>query len=192
MTPIGEVIAANTTAFSLVMSGRFGDELPVKFGSLVKTETNGLKIFGVVALIEHAPTEPNRKIAPHGKPKDALKREMPQVFELLQTECRALIVGYAHRGALTQSFPPAPPDLHDFAYPTTDDEQEAFFSKPPAFLRMLLNSRDVAPDELIVACLRNHLPRLSRPRLVEIGKELAYLFGDDHRRLESILLRVHE
>lgn len=188
--PIGEVIASNTTAFSAVVKSGFGDALPVKFGDLVKTETSGMKIFGIVSMIEHAPTEPNRKVAPHGKSKDALKREMPQVFELLQTEFRALVVGYETPRGFAPSAPPVPPDLHDFAYLTNEAEQKTFFAKTPAFLRLILNSRDVSPDELLVSFLRNHLAQLPRPTLVNIGKELSYLLSDDHRRLESILSRV--
>ncbi|MFQ3596990.1 MAG: HAS-barrel domain-containing protein [Chloroherpetonaceae bacterium] len=188
--PIGEVIASNTIAFSAVVKSGFGDALPVKFGELVKTETNGMKIFGIVSLIEHAPTEPNRKVAPHGKSKAELKREMPQVFELLQTEFRALVVGYETVRGIVPLLPPVPPDLHDFAFLANEDEQKHFFSKTPSFLRTILNSRDASPDELLVAFLRNHHAYLSRPQLIAIGKELSYLLGDDHRRLESILSRV--
>lgn len=188
--PIGEVIASNTNAFSAVVRSRFGDTLPIKFGELVKTETSHMKIFGIVSLIEHAPTEPNRKVAPHGKPKAELKREMPQIFELLQTEFRALVVGYETAHGVVPSIPPVPPDLHDFAYLTSEDEQKSFFSKTPAFLRTILNCRDASPDELLVSFLRNHLTHLPRPLLISIGKELSYLLGDDHRRLESILSRV--
>lgn len=188
--PIGEVIASNTNAFSAVVRSRFGDTLPIKFGELVKTETSHMKIFGIVSLIEHAPTEPNRKVAPHGKPKAELKREMPQIFELLQTEFRALVVGYEAAHGVVPSIPPVPPDLHDFAYLTSEDEQKSFFSKTPAFLRTILNCRDASPDELLVSFLRNHLTYLPRPLLISIGKELSYLLGDDHRRLESILSRV--
>ncbi len=191
-SPIGEVIASNTLAFSAVIQNTFGDALPVKFGELVKTETSGMKIFGIISLIEHAPTEPNRKVAPHGKPKEMLKKEMPQVFELLQTECRALVVGYATQHGVVLSVPPVPPDLHDFVYLTQEDERKTFFSKTPAFLRAILNARDASPDELLVSFLRNHLAHLSRPVLVTIGKELSYLLGDDHRRLESILTRIYE
>ncbi len=190
--PIGEVIASNTIAFSAVVKSTFGAALPVKFGELVKTETSGMKIFGIISLIEHAPTEPNRKVAPHGKPKAELKREMPQVFELLQTEFRALVVGYETARGVVSAVPPVPPDLHDFAYLATEDEQKNFFSKSPAFLRTILNSRDASPDELLVAFLRNYHAYLSRPQLIAIGKELSYLLGDDHRRLESILSRLSD
>lgn len=190
--PVGEVIASNTTAFSAIVRSDFGDALPVKFGELVKTETSGMKIFGIVSLIEHAPTEPNRKVAPHGKPKAELKREMPQVFELLQTEFRALVVGYETPRGVVPAVPPVPPELHDFAYSTSEDEQKHFFSKTPAFLRTILNCRDATPDELLVAFLRNHHAYLSRPQLIAIGKELSYLLGDDHRRLESILSRLSD
>ncbi len=74
----------------------------------------------------------------------------------------------------------------------TEDEQKNFFSKSPAFLRTILNSRDASPDELLVAFLRNYHAYLSRPQLIAIGKELSYLLGDDHRRLESILSRLSD
>ncbi|MBC8044610.1 MAG: hypothetical protein IAF08_14320 [Rhizobacter sp.] len=179
--------------FSAVVPGN--TLLPVKFGSLVRTSQGAMDIFAVVSFIEHAPTESNRKVSPHGKTKEVLRREMPQVFELLQTEFHAIVLGYRNTGdtRLYQATPPLPPDLHEFVYAATAEEQTSFFSMRTAYIRTLLSNRDMNPDELIAAFLRNHLGLAAMSEhLVAAGKDLSHLLSDDHRRLESIFERILE
>ncbi|KER09658.1 MAG: hypothetical protein HY22_09880 [[Candidatus Thermochlorobacteriaceae] bacterium GBChlB] len=185
---IGEVIASNTTQFSAVVPSLFSEQtaLPIQLGSLVKTESGAVSIFALVSFIEHLPTEANRKVSPHGKTKAELREEMPQVFELLQTEFTALALGYETAGKLFQSTPPVPPNLHDFVFPASESDARRFFSKP-TFLRALFQHADAAPDNLIVAMLRRYRTLFSLQELVALGKELSYLLADDHRRLEFIL-----
>ncbi|NTV45850.1 MAG: hypothetical protein HGB11_04880 [Chlorobiales bacterium] len=194
MERIGEVVQSNTAFFSAVIPVKFlqTGSLPVRFGDLVKVGTGIFSSYAIVSFIEHIPTEPNRKVSPHGKDREELRREMPQVFELLQTSFNALIVGFEENGSLRQSTPPVPPSLHDFVYQTTEDERTRFFSKKAAYIRMIMQSRDVMPDELIIAFLRSHLGVIEQAQLVAIGKELSYLLGDDHRRLESVLERIFD
>jgi hypothetical protein len=62
------------------------------------------------------------------------------------------------------------------------------------FLRLLLISREVPADELILSCLR--LAAQARPEserrtfLLESGRELARLLGGDLVRLEALLGRL--
>ncbi len=188
---IGEVIASNTAQFSAVVPPLFSEqtELPIQLGSLVKTESGTVSVFALVSFIEHLPTETNRQVSPHGKTKAELREEMPQVFELLQTEFTALALGYEAAGKLFQSMPPMPPNLHDFVFPASESDARRFFSKP-TFLHALFQRADVAPDDLVIAMLRRYHALFSRQELVALGKELSYLLADDHRRLELILERI--
>ncbi len=68
----------------------------------------------------------------------------------------------------------------------------AFLKHPLTFLRLILQSKDTSPDEVIVAFFRNYQAQLSRQDLIALGKELSYLLADDHRRLESILTRIYD
>lgn len=199
---LGEVIRANTAMLAAAVPTSQREtflQLPVRFGTLIKTERSDLKIFAVVSFIEHAPVEPSRKVTPQGKTKDALRREMPQVFELLQTTFNAVMLGYqpvtASRAAtrVYQATPPEPPELHDFVYAATADEQALFFADRTTYIRTLLNARDVNADDLITAFLRNHLSVVGLTgHLVDAGKDLAHLLKNDHRRLESIFERIFD
>ncbi len=194
ITYIGEIVRSNTAQFSAILPKELAEQpqLPVQLGTLVKVEMTHLAVFGIVSFIEHAPIETNRKVLPHGKTKLELRREMPQVFELVHTEFSALIVGFQANGKILQALPPTPPDLHDFVYPTSRNEVEVFLKKPPTFLRLILQNKETVPDEVIVAFFRNHHAEMERQDFIALGKELSYLLGDDHRRLESILTRIHD
>lgn len=191
---IGEIVRSNTTQFSAVVPQDLAQQmqLPVQLGALVKVEMARFTVFGIVSFIERAPIEANRKVSPYGKTKAELRREMPQVFELVHTEFSALVVGFQENGKILQTLPPTPPDLHDFVYPASRDEIGAFLKKTPTFLRLILQNRETIPDEVIVAFFRNHRAEMTRQDLIALGKELSYLLGDDHRRLESILTRIYD
>jgi hypothetical protein len=68
------------------------------------------------------------------------------------------------------------------------------FTQRLDFLRLLLNSREVPADELIVSCLRmaaHARPEPERsPFLLKSGRELARLMGADLVRLEALLGRL--
>ncbi|ACF13204.1 conserved hypothetical protein [Chloroherpeton thalassium ATCC 35110] len=191
---IGEVVSSNTVSFSAVIPDSSSAQavLPVQFGDLIKVETESVFAYAVVYYIEHAPTDSHRKVFPHGRTKDELRREMPQVFELIQTSFHALMVGYEQNNFLRQGLPPQPPGLHDFVFHTTSEEQKAFFDKGFSYLRIFMNSKDVQPDELLVSFLRKYFSIIEKRKLVAIGKELSYLVDDDHRRLEQILERIFD
>ncbi|MCS7012117.1 MAG: hypothetical protein RMI34_00280 [Chloroherpetonaceae bacterium] len=192
---IGEIVRAHTSEFSAVVPPALLEQgnLPVCLGTLVKVQTARAAVYGIVSFIEHAPFDSSRKILPHGKSRDELRKEMPQVFELLQTEFTAIAVGVeTAEGKLVQTVPPTPPDLHDFVYATSSHDLARFLERAPTFLRLVLQSRSTVSDEIIVAFFRNYQAQMSRQCLVKLGKELSYLLSDDYRRLESILMRIYD
>jgi hypothetical protein len=193
-THIGEVVRSNTVQFSAVVPQALLQETlsPVKLGQLVKVATAHAAVFGIVSFIEQSPIAAHRQIVPHGKTKEELRREMPQVLELVHTEFTALTVGFYLGSKILQAMPPTPPDLHDFVYHASHDDVAAFLKHPLTFLRLILQSKDTSPDEVIVAFFRNYQAQLSRQDLIALGKELSYLLADDYRRLESILTRIYD
>jgi len=194
MQHIGEVVSSNTVSFSAIVPDDQNSEsnLPVRFGELIKAEAEAFDTYAVVYYIEQAPTDSHRKVLPYGRTKNELRREMPQVFELIQTSFHALIVGHGNEQKLSQGLAPQPPSLHDFVFSTTPEEQIAFFEKGFSYLRIFMNSQEVQPDELLVSFLRQYFSIIEKRKLVAIGKELSYLVGDDHRRLERILERIFD
>ena len=189
---IGEIISSNSLGFQAAgIKGEFPGKQPIHFGQLLKVQTPSHgSIYAIASYIEHSALDSSRQIVPLGKTQDELQREMPQVFELIQTVFHAIHVGYDDHGTLSQGLPLHPPHLHNFVYLTSENEKKAFFEHSPVFIRLIMNNQTVQPDELIVAFLRYHKTFLQSDTIIKIGKELSYFFGDDHRRLESLLERI--
>ncbi len=189
---IGEVIASNTSASQAVGTKQDPmEDIEVCLGQLIKIRTTQeQEVFGIVSFIEHAALDSSRLVTPLGKSREELQKEMPQVFELIQTIVHTIHVGYNTNNSFVQGLPLQPPRLHDFVYETTTLEQQQFFESSPQFIRLIINAKNPHTDELIVAFLRQYKTYLKKDSLVKIGKELSYFFSDDHRRLESLLERI--
>jgi len=156
----------------------------------------------VYALVYGANTsslEPNRRPSALGfADEDEMRRQQPQIFELLRTEFSGLLVAYAPGDGkpLRRHLPPRPPRIHSRVYPCTPDETR-MLTDDFGFLRgILLPSggalAGVPSDELAAACLR--LARECHPDdgafLLRAGKALAALLANDYERLQSILRNV--
>ena len=192
---VAEVVESSTRAF-LAEVYRTAEAPP--FGSWVRVAMpGGAVLFGLVSHVEISPFEPNRRAVAFGKTPEELRREMPQVLELLRTTFRAQVV--AHRdtqGALRQTLPPHPAGIHSFVSPCTADDVCAL-GPPYDFFRTLVQNPDpaVPVDDLLVAVLGQvyaaHDGGTSgEAALVEAGRVLGRLLREDHERLNSILRRV--
>ena len=185
---IAEVIESSTTEFSAQTRDLNGSP---PFGSFVKVGKAPTSIAMICDIITGS-TELNRRPIAYGKSEEELRKEQPQIFELLRTEIKAKIVGYSDGGDMRQLVPPQPPKLHDFVYPCSPEEIQAFTQKFDYF-RTLAGFGGSLSDELLIAAIQQSCQCQSmsaRTCLVRIGKELSRLFRDDYDRLESILKRV--
>ncbi len=156
----------------------------------------------VYALVYGANTtslEPNRRPSALGfEDEDEMRRQQPQIFELLRTEFSGLLVAYSE-GAdtpLRRHLPPRPPRIHSRVYPCTAEETRAL-TEDLSFLRgVLLPSggalAGVPSDELAAACLRQ--ARAAHPDdqefLLRAGRTLATILAVDYERLQAILRNV--
>ncbi len=194
---IGEVLESNTNTLKAQVPR--DTEAPA-FGSWVKVvQKDGLVVYGVVSMVEQGSLMPGRRTTALGKTTDELVREMPHVFELLRTSFTAQIVAYKDAsGRLRQTLPPNPVAIHEFV-DTCSSEELCQFTPPLDFLRTLVQRSDasVPMDDLLVALLQQiHAGYKSEGEqeayrlLVNAGRTLSRLFGDDHERLQSILRRV--
>src|SRR5437763_5958068 len=117
---LGEIVEASTTHFRAVATETFS---PPAFGSFVRTSDGSRTTYGVVAHVEHASIDPSRRAIPLGRTWDELRREQPQVLELLTTEFEAFCVAFVEEGhALCAYLPPVPPRVHDFVEACTAAE----------------------------------------------------------------------
>lgn len=192
---IAEVIDSNTRSF---LAEVYRDEEPPAFGSWVRVpNTDGLVLYGLVSHVEIGSYEPNRRAVAFGRTEDELRRELPQVMELLRTTFRAQVVAYRSTdGILRQTLPPQPAGIHRFVEACTNDDVCAL-GAPYDYLRTLVRNPDpaVPVDELLVATLggiyeAHHGGPDGQRALIAAGRVLSRLLDDDHERLESILRRA--
>jgi hypothetical protein len=197
---VAEIVASNIKQFKaqvLYNEAHSQTNVPA-FGSWVMIpRPDGSAVLGLVFQVEAESVEPNRQVEAYNMSKEQLQREMPQVFELIRTYIQGLVLAFRDpQGKVRQTLPSHPAELHDFVYPC-DDETIRQLSEPFDYLRTLINSRDagVPTDELLVAVLQNmkaaqETKTEAKKALIQAGRTLSRLVGDDHERLKSILRRV--
>ena len=194
-TATAEIIEASTRAFTAEVHD--GQEAPA-FGSWVEVNQAeaGHTLYGLVSHVEMGSREPGRRARAFGRSREDLRREMPQVMELLRTTFRAQVLAYRDdRDVLRQTLPPRLPSIHDFVY-CCAPEAVRTLGAPYDFLRTLVQDPDpaVPTDDLLVAVLRQvrdaHGEAAGEDELVKAGRSLSRLLDDDHERLQSILRRV--
>ena len=97
----------------------------------------------VYALVYGANTsslEPNRRPSALGfADEDEIRRQQPQIFELLRTEFSGLLVAYSPGDGkpLRRHLPPRPPRIHSRVYPCTPEETR-LLTEDFSFLRGIL------------------------------------------------------
>ncbi|RMH67464.1 MAG: hypothetical protein D6685_03515 [Bacteroidetes bacterium] len=192
--PIAEVIESGTRSF---VAEVYREAEPPSFGAWVRVPGGAAVLYAVVSHVEIGSVEPNRRAVAFGKTPDELRREMPQVLELLRTTFRAQVVAYRPEGGpLRQTLPPQPADIHAFVAPCPADEVKAL-GAPFDYLRTLVRHPDpsVPVDDLLVALLGQIYtahggPHGGEQALLAAGRVLSRLMDDDHERLQSVLRRV--
>ena len=105
---VAEVIESSTTEFTAECRELNGSP---PFGTLVKAHSSPWLIYGVVHHISTQSIEPYRRPMAFGKTEDELKQEQPQIYALLRTHFKALVVGYASEenpDEIVQAIPPVP------------------------------------------------------------------------------------
>lgn len=187
MDYVGEVIESGTKGF-VARSQNVGES--PHFGCFVKTKEEPV-VYGLVYEILTESKEPGRKPNTYGMPIEELRREQPQIFELLKTEFHVLVIAYCEDEKVRFSLPPLPPPIHSFVYECEKQEVEKL-TLQDFFLRTIFSSPNVPIDDLIIASLRHAQDSRESDKdyIVKMGKSLARIFRDDYERLSSVLRRV--
>jgi HAS barrel domain len=182
------------------------------FGSWVKAkdEDSGSQIYAVIYHVTTSPIDSVHRARALGLSLSELREQQPQIFAMLKTEFRAVIVGYqplaisrngssnrtkidepALGEAVYQHLPPRPPQVHQAVY-YCEPAEIIHFSEQLDFFRTLLQTQG-APDSLAAAALREiyRLRQADRAWLVEAGRNLSLLLKDDYDRLRVILSQIH-
>lgn len=187
MNRVGEVVESSTKGF-VARSQKVGES--PSFGYFVKTDSKPV-VYGIVYEIITGSRDPSRKPDTYGMSIEELRREQPQIFELLKTDFHVLTIAYGDTERIRFSLPPHPPHIHSFVYECTKDEIEKLTSED-FFLRTIISSPNVPGDDLIISCLHyaQDARELDKDYIVRMGKSLARFFKDDYERLSSVLKRL--
>ena len=126
---------------------------------------------------------------------DELRRQQPQIFELITTEFAGVLLAYSDSdGRLRRSLPPRPPRLHSRVLPCTNQEIVAL-TEDLQFMRRILNGSikmEASATDLCAAILRHAwTAREFQPAyLQQAGLQLSALLGSDYESLQTILTSV--
>ncbi len=189
---VGRVLRSSIRGF--VVASRIPEpDVPV-FGSFVKAEIQrgATELIGLVYDIQIADDPFIRQLALQEEPDQVALADQREVRGV-PIEIGVAAVGYKDGDGFFHGLPPQPPIMLDRIY-ICDDEEISAFTQRLDFMRLLLDSREVPADELIVSCLR--LAARARPEparrefLLDSGRELARLMGADLVRLEALLGRL--
>lgn len=183
----GEVIESTTRTY-VALSPYVGQS--PSFGTFVKTDTQPV-VYGVVCEIITESREPGRRASALGMPLEELRREQPQIFEILQTEFHVLTVAHSQNGKMRFSLSPVPPSIHSFVYECTDEEVSGLCSED-FYLHTIASAPNVPVDELLVASLGFAQEARSEDTdyIVRMGKSLVRIFKDDYERLSAVMRRL--
>ncbi len=198
---IGEVIETSTTEFLAQCLEPEELDFPKMppFGSWVKSfdEQSGNKILSLVSNVTTAPIDSVHRARALGLTLAELKDQQPQIFAMIKTEFRAVIIGFeapsegSSQGGIFQYLPPRPPQIHQAVF-LAEPEEITNFTNNPDFLRVLLQLQNTPVESLIAATLREsyRLRGGDREWLVNAGRTLSVLLKNDYDCLKYILSQV--
>ena len=194
---LAEVVATSTTEFLAQCLEPKDLDFPLMpaFGSWVKSqqdENSDIISYGVVYHATTAPIDSVHRAVALGLSLKELREQQPQIFAMLRSEIKVVLVGFSSVGNIYQHLPAQPPQIHQAVYACEAEEIENFTNELN-FLRTLVQMTNAPVDELIAAVLRNvyQVRKCDRNWLVQAGRKLSLLLKDDYDRLGAILAQVH-
>ena len=194
---LAEVVATSTTEFLAQCLEPKDLDFPLMpaFGSWVKSqqdENSDIISYGVVYHATTAPIDSVHRAVALGLSLKELREQQPQIFAMLRSEIKVVLVGFGSVGNIYQHLPAQPPQIHQAVYACGQEEIENFTNELN-FLRTLVQMTNAPVDELIAAVLRNvyQVRKCDRNWLVQAGRKIRLLLKDDYDRLGAILAQVH-
>jgi hypothetical protein len=200
---IAEVIETTTTEFLAQCLEPEDLSFPPMppFGSWVCAvdEESGNQVYAVVYHATTTPVDSVHRARALGLSLQNLREEQPQIFAMLKTEFRAVIVGFeqpthniGYNRRVYQYLPPRPPQIHQAVY-RCEPEAIIKFTEELDFLRTLLLINGAPVESLAAAAIRfvYQLRKADREWLIKAGRNLSVLLKDDYDRLRFILSQIH-
>ena len=189
---LGEVIEASTTEFTT----QSYDLYDAPLGTLVRCggESDTGVVYGIVFEVATRSLDSARRPIARGRNEESeadIYQENPQLNRLLTTEFRSLTVGHREDETLRRWLAPLPPRIHSFVHPCHGNDLLEFASSLE-FVPILLSAPTAATDDVLASFLR--LASESHPEpetfLIQAGRQLTPLLGDQLQRLNNLLRRL--
>ena len=187
MEKIGEIISVES---SFIVAEGSANMLP-SLGSLIKTNDNSCYYFLVVSLFTESRT-PGRIPIAYGKQIDELKKEQPQIFELMKWGFRAVPIG--KKGEMGQLLLPAHlPEIHSLLCLVGSKELKEIFSNSSFIDALFCIDSDKVPerDEAIMRLIKNYIDFLKSDErsdaLLDIASKITLILRDDYIVLKRFI-----
>ena len=190
---IGRVLSSSTTRFVAGCSALL-PEVP-NFGSFVKVRVhNGTEVVGLIYDVSFQDDLLVRQLIGAEAISEEVLRDQRENRQI-PIEVSVLVVGYRRDDVVYQHLPPQPPPALNEVMLCDEGEVLAFSRSFDYFRTVLGSGGDVPADELVAASLRQASRcrgggEPERAYLVQAGRELVRLLGDDLARLDGILRRI--
>ncbi len=187
MEKIGEIISVES---SFIVAEGSANMLP-SLGSLIKTNDSSCYYFLVVSLFTESRT-PGRIPIAYGKQIDVLKKEQPQIFELMKWGFRAVPVG--KKGETGQLLLPEHlPEIHSLLYLVSSEELKEIFGSSSFIDTLFCIDSDKVPerDEAIMRLIKNYIGFLKSDErsdaLLDIAGKITLILRDDYTVLKRFI-----
>jgi hypothetical protein len=188
---LGRILRSTSTTFTFGRTLNAG-ELPA-FGDLVYVQTGDGAVYGLIyeIVVEDDPFV--RQIVAAAAEMSAEKIEDMRQRRQVPVEITALAVGFGAPGRIMQGVPPRPPGALQRVLACSQTEVSQVLARFD-FFRLILNHGPAPADDLLIAALLNaaqsQVPGQERAYLLEAGRELVHLLGQEPTRLDAILQRL--
>lgn len=189
--PVAWVLRSSTTGFAV--GCRIIEPSMPQFGGFVKVSVvDSLDVIGLVydVRVNDDPSVRQLILADDMEPAVILDQRQNR---LVPIEMSVLAVGYQREGVFIQNLPPQPPISLDALYPCTSAEIVRFTERLE-YLRLILKTRQIPTDELLIANLiqaaPHYAPERRRQFLLGAAREISRQLSGDLIRLDGVLRQI--
>tara|TARA_B100000029_G_scaffold516817_1_gene635061 strand:- start:34837 stop:35490 length:654 start_codon:yes stop_codon:yes gene_type:complete len=187
---IGEVIQSSSVSF---LAQGYDIKLPPSVGSIVIAGETLPSTVGVIQNVRVEPFDPTRPVIARGESLESEQdvfHESPQLLDLLTIRFECLIVAYQDEYGIKEGLALTPPMIHSFVNGAQPDTLKTV-AKSPAFIRTVLDSKNVDSDSLLIASMRQLELELEaevyRDIKAEVKNRLMAILARETPRLINIL-----
>jgi len=190
---IGRLLRASNRGF--VFGCKLAERDTIEFGSLVRAQAQAgqTQVYGLVYEIQVTDDGLVRQLSVADESQLGEPRPDERHHRAAPNEVSVLTAAYQRNDVWRYGPAPQPPLSLDAITACTPEEVRQFTAQWD-WLRLVLNTREVPADDLVVAALllaaEAHHPEQQRAFLVQGGRELARLMPGDTLRLEALLRRL--